>query len=104
MSTCDTFEQLERLLSMKKGEDEPPIECTKKFKQAKDDVESIMGTEWLDKITENMEEHINKIDNDAMQELKKHSNKLFVAHMFLQNSDSLMCKSLKKLSNAMHTE
>ena len=76
------FEQLKRLLSTKQNEDEPLIECTKKFKQVQDNVKSIMGTECPDKFTENMEEHINKTENDTRLELKKQSNKSFMACMF----------------------
>ena len=57
---------------------------------------SIVGTEWLDKFVESMEECASKTDNDTKEELKKASCESFVANAFLRNSDSLKCGSLKK--------
>ena len=48
-------------MKTKQDEDEPSLECTKKFKQAQDNVKSIMGTEWLDEFMENMEECIKEL-------------------------------------------
>ena len=84
-----SFEQLDG--NTKQDEDEALIKCTKRFKQAQDDMRSIMGTEWLDKFMENMEEHVSETDNDAKEELKKTSCESFVAHAFLRNCDSLKC-------------
>ena len=90
------FEQLERLLNTKQEEEEALIEHTKRFKQAQDNVKSIMGMELLHKFIENTEEFINESDNDARDEMKEKSNEVFVAHAFLRNCDNLKCRSLKK--------
>ena len=42
------------------------------------------------------EECINESDTSAQTELKKNSNETFMACVFLRNSDSLKCGSLKK--------
>ena len=82
------FEQLERLLSTEQ-EEAPSIEHTKRFKQAQDNVKSIVGTEWLCKFVESAEEHINKVQDDVKDELKENSNTSFMTHAFLRNCDSL---------------
>ena len=81
---------------MKQEEEEAPIEHTKRFKQAQDNVKSIVGTEWLCEFIENTEEFINESDDDTRKKLKKKSNEAFVAHAFLRNCDNLKCGSLKK--------
>ena len=65
------FKQMERLFSTKQEEEEPLIEHMKRFKQAQDDVKSIVGTEWLDEFVKSTEECINKTDTDTKEELKK---------------------------------
>ena len=42
-----TFEQPERLLNAKQEDEKVSIECTKRFKQAQDNIKLTMGTEWL---------------------------------------------------------
>ena len=70
------FEQLERLLSTKQEEEEPLIKHTKRFKQAQDNIKSIMGTEWLCKFVENTEQCINETETD----IKKNSKKTAMSH------------------------
>ena len=51
-----SFKQPERLLDTKQEDEEPPIKSTKRFKQAQDDVKSIVGTEWLEQFVESTTE------------------------------------------------
>ena len=64
---------------MKQDFEEPSIKHAKKFKQAQDNVKSLVGTEWLDKFVESTEECIDDSDTNAQAELKQNSNETFMA-------------------------
>ena len=67
------FEQLERSLNTKQQEEEAPIECTKRFEQAQDNMKSIVRTEWLHQFVESTEQCINKTNGDVQDKLKENS-------------------------------
>ena len=90
------FEQLERPLDTKQEDEEPPIKCTKRFEQAQDNVKSIVGTEWLKQFVESTSECTQETDTNKQEQLEDDSFETFMAHAFLQNSDSDKCGSLKK--------
>ena len=50
-------------MNTKQEEEEALIECTKRFEQAQDDIKSIVGTEWSEKVAESTEEC--KSENDS---------------------------------------
>ena len=90
------FEQVERPLDTKQEDEEPPIEHTKRFKQAQDNIKSIVGTEWLEQFAESTSECTWETDTNKQKQLKDDSFETFMAHAFLSNGDSNECGSLKK--------
>ena len=82
------FEQLDRLFNAKQEDEESLNDYTKRFKQAQDNVKSIMGEDWLHHFTENTEEFINASNSAEEDELKKNSNERFMAYAFLRNCDT----------------
>ena len=77
------FKQLERPLDAKQEDGEPPIKCTKRFKQAQDNVKSIVGTERLEQFVESTSEHAQETDTDKQKQLKDDSFETFMACKFL---------------------
>ena len=72
------FKQLDGLPSTKQEEDEPLIQCTKKFKQVQDDVKSIVHAEWLKKLQRTQK-------NASMKQTmtsKKNSKRQVVSHLW----------------------
>ena len=96
------FEQPKRLLDTKQEDEEPLIECTKKFKQALDNVKSVLRIEWLEKFAESMEECMSETDSDAQKGLKSMSFETFMVCTHLRNCDGSKHGSLKKNFQTQH--
>ena len=90
------FKQIEQLVTTKQDDDEGTIECTQRFKQQQDNVDSTMGKNWLDTFIESTKEHIDAADSTEEQKLKDAGCESFMACVCLRNSNSNKHGSLKK--------
>ena len=76
-------EQVERPLTTKQEDDEGTVECTKRFKQQQDNVDSIMGKEWTETFTESTSECTNENDATKKKDLKDKDGNSFQHFIFL---------------------
>ena len=87
---------LRELLNMRQREDEILADYIKRFKQVKEIVTSIVGTELLDKFVENSEAYKTETDSTKQKEMKDNAYETWVSYLLIEESDQAKYGTLMK--------
>jgi len=87
-------ETLVSVLNSRQHDGESLLDYTKRFKQNRDILESLMGKEMLHKFVEHLPEYQAETDTSKQDEMKKNGFGTWMAYLFMRNSDQSKYGSL----------
>ena len=88
------FDVLKRFIELRQNESEDLIDYVKRFKQQRDVVKSMFGSEMFIGFIRQQQEYLQAVDSGTKEDLRQEIEQRFTAYMLLRNSDQKKYGSL----------